>query len=82
MNTGVKTKHNKDCNCYACNDHEPRVYVVNLNDTDFQFNYKHPEKCMDEAEKLGSVYSLIGFQNAINNEELSLNCSFIFISNK
>lgn len=34
---------------------------------------------IDEAEQRGSVYSLQGFQEAINNEELDLSNSFIYI---
>ena len=37
---------------------------------------------MAVAEELGSVYSLKGFEDAVNNEELFLDSSFIFISNK
>lgn len=37
------------------------------------------EIIMGEAERLGSVYSLQGFQNAINDEVLDLSNSFIWI---
>lgn len=62
-------------------DKKIRVYVVNCGDSELGTweLTKHKEKFMDEAEKLGSVYSLGGFQNAINAEELSLENSFILI---
>jgi hypothetical protein len=60
---------------------EIRVYVVNCGDSDLGTweLTRHKEKFMQEAEKLGSVYSLQGFQNAINDEELNLVNSFILI---
>jgi len=61
---------------------EIRVYVINagdcddFNDWERQGNYK---AIMDKAEELGTVYSLQGFQDAINTEELLLNNSWIYI---
>lgn len=62
---------------------ENKVYIINPDDTELNFN-----ECIDtedhepikaEAERLGTVYSLKGFQNAINSEELYLGNSFIYI---
>jgi hypothetical protein len=39
------------------------------------------ETFIELAERTGMVYSLIGFQNAINNEELNFTESYIFITN-
>lgn len=64
---------------------EKRVYVINLSEVamDFDFNELERngeyERIMRMGELLGSVYSLEGFQNAINNEELDLSNSFILI---
>ena len=64
-------------------DKETRVYVINCGDSNFDFRTKERlgdyEAIMTKAEKLGSVYSLKGFQDASNNEELSLENSFILI---
>lgn len=63
---------------------EPKVYVIDCS-TGFDFrgmerlgNY---EAIMVKAEELGTVYSLYGFQEALNNEELNLNNAFVYISN-
>lgn len=37
---------------------------------------------IEQAEEEGFVYSLIGFQNAINLEEISSENTWIFITNK
>ena len=62
---------------------EKRVYIINCNETDFNFRKAEKEKrfndIMTMAEELGSVYSLKGFQNAINGEIVDLNQSFILI---
>jgi hypothetical protein len=68
---------------------ETKVYVLDCGwetkgDSHFDFRTLErtrsgEEKIMREAEKRGSVYSLLGFQNAVNDEELSLDNSFIFI---
>ena len=61
-----------------------RVYVIDCNATEFDFRMAEEEgdeeSIMQEAERLGSVYSLKGFQNAVNDEELdNLSNSFILI---
>jgi len=65
---------------------ETRVYVLDCSTNDFDFRGKELagdyEAIMTEAEKRGTVYSLEGFENDINDEELDLNNSFIYISNK
>ena len=62
---------------------ELKVYVIDCNETDFEFREAEAKKdydaIMTEAEKIGSVYSLGGFQEAINSEELILENSFILI---
>ena len=62
---------------------ELKVYVINCSESDIDFNELERrgdhEPIMTEAERLGSVYSLQGFQDASNNEELSLENSFILI---
>lgn len=65
-------------------DTEKRVYVVNCSDSEIDFSglerYGEYEPIMAEAERLGSVYSLMGFQEASNNESLDLSNSFILIN--
>ena len=60
-----------------------RIYVLNC-DNDFDFREAEMQGNEDgikaEAEKQGFVYSLEGFQEACNNDELSLTNSFILIS--
>jgi hypothetical protein len=68
---------------------ETRVYVLDCGwetkrDSSFDFRTLErtlggEEKIMLEAERRGSVYSLQGFQDACNDEELSLDNSFILI---
>ena len=62
---------------------EIRVYVVNA-DADFDFlDAKMLGKFDDiisEAERQGTIYSLEGFQEAINCEDLFLTNSFIYIA--
>jgi len=62
---------------------EIRVYVINCDKTDFNFREKEHwgnlSAIMDEAERLGSVYSLSYFQDCINNQDLDLSNSFILI---
>ena len=64
---------------------EPKVYVLDAKEVwDFR-DLEHKgdfDKIMSKAEELGTVYSLQGFQDAVNDEELNLNNSFIYISNK
>lgn len=64
---------------------EPKVYVIDcvvhefdFREREFQGDY---EAIMAKAEELGTVYSLCGFQEALNNEELNLNNAFVYISN-
>jgi hypothetical protein len=63
---------------------EKKVYVVDMSVSSLSFGAEEIEKnseiFMTEAEKLGSVYSLHGFQEALNNEELDLYASYIFIN--
>jgi hypothetical protein len=69
---------------------EIKVYICDLADVDSllnpkHFNFKELEKkkkykeIMAHAELHGTIYSLQGFQNAINNEELDLGNAFILI---
>jgi hypothetical protein len=62
---------------------EIRVYVINNHDTEFLFRVAEDQKrfndIKDEAERLGSVYSLNGFQEAMNNQDIELGNSFILI---
>jgi len=62
---------------------EIRVYVIDCNATDFPFRVaeekKDWESIMVEAERLGDIYSLNGFQEAVNNNEVNLDNSFILI---
>ena len=62
---------------------EVRVYVIDLDRTDFDFREAEHngdyDLIIDEAESLGTVYSLEYFQECINNEELDLNNCFILI---
>ena len=63
---------------------EIKVYVINADMCDGFRGWelkKQYNKIMDKAEELGSVYSLQGFQEAVNNEELNLENSFIYFSN-
>lgn len=69
------------------NTKEPRVYVINLSETKFNFReaeYRgNFEAIITEAERLGSVYSLEGFEERINDEVLqNFSNTFIYISNK
>ena len=61
---------------------DKKVYVINCKE-DFDFREAEMkadyEGIMSKAEEIGSVYSLEGFQNACNDEELSLEDSFIYI---
>jgi hypothetical protein len=66
-------------------DKETRVYLTNCSQDSKGFNFRDCEykaeydKIKDEAEKQGTVYSLEGFQEACNNEEIDLTNSFILI---
>jgi hypothetical protein len=72
---------------------EIRVFVVSATDIDtngYEIESWNPYEVLPlnalefvkRAELAGTVYSLSGFQNAINLEELSLDNSWIFITNK
>ena len=50
---------------------EIRVYVVNLNDNDFDGDNTTDEEFMTLAEENGRVYTLDGFQEAFNFEEIN-----------
>lgn len=62
---------------------EIRVYVIDCGATEFDFRTYYDrddfEPIMEEAERLGSVYSLSYFESQINDECLDLGCSFILI---
>jgi hypothetical protein len=63
---------------YGENDKETRVYVVDIDQTEDEFNNVVTDDVfMDEAEKQGSVYTLNGFQEAFNNNEVSTENAFI-----
>jgi len=61
---------------------EKRVYVVSC---DEEFDFRRAEEqhdydlIKDIAEDLGTVYSLRGFQEAINDDQVDTNNSFILI---
>jgi hypothetical protein len=63
---------------------EVKVYIIDCSQTKFDFRGAEQigeyDKIKDEAERLGSVYSLEGFQDSINDEDLFLNNSFILIN--
>lgn len=72
---------------------EIRVYVLSADDIDtngyeieswssYEVLPPNALEFIEKAEYEGRVYSLSGFQNAINLEELSLYNSWIFITNK
>ncbi len=65
---------------------EIKVYVINASEDKASSvrDWEHGEeynKIVDLAEELGTVYSLQGFQDAINDEELFLDNSWIYFSN-
>jgi hypothetical protein len=51
---------------------ETKVYLVNITYRDFDSNPKYwsDEQFMNEAEEQGSVYTLKGFENAFNDEQI------------
>lgn len=64
------------------NNKEIRVYVIDASsgfDFKYALNNGDYTSIMDEAEEQGGVYSLNGFQMAINNEELFLDNSYVYI---
>lgn len=61
---------------------EIRVYVVdhhNAPEIAFDFDETNHESIMAYAEAIGSVYSLKGFQDAFNNEEVNTATDLILI---
>jgi len=77
------------------NTKETKVFICNITEfedystesissdiiADFDNNQRLKRHFIDLAERTGMVYSLIGFQNAINNDEVYLSESYIFITN-
>lgn len=63
---------------------ETRVYVINCDESKIDFRKAEADRniysIQTEAERLGTVYTLKGFQKAINDEELFLTNSFILIA--
>ena len=75
---------------------EFRVYLIEADDTDvtsydienWSLYVEHHNKLTEEAkqfitecENIGQVYSLEGFQNACNLEDVNISNSYIFITN-
>jgi hypothetical protein len=65
---------------------ELRAYVIDLNNTDFDSRQAEREGnfdiIIDEAERMGNVYSLYGLQEAINNDEICFENAYVhFIYN-
>lgn len=61
---------------------ETRVYVIdhhNVPEISYDFDATDHESVMKYAEALGTVYSLKGFQDAFNNEEVNTATDFILI---
>lgn len=93
---GVLCQYNREFDKKANPKKETRVYVVSVDDItttayDIQ-NWKdferHHNQLLNEtkefikvAEELGNVYTLEGFQNALNLEELFLDNSWVYITN-
>jgi hypothetical protein len=75
---------------------ETRVFICNISEfedysmesisadiiADFENNQRLKRRFIDLAERTGMIYSLIGFQNAINNEEVNTSESYILITNE
>jgi len=65
---------------YGEKDKELRVFVVDVDQADDDFNKDcDDETFMTQAEMNGSVYSLVGFEQAFNNNEVSTENAFIRI---
>lgn len=65
---------------------ETRVYVVNIDEFDMDTEVARPgaedfdeELFIERAEEEGRVYTLSGFQEAFNNEQISDVCDYILI---
>ena len=56
---------------------ETRVYVVDIDDNNYNGDETSDEDFMDMAEADGRVYSLDGFQNAFNFGEVNTNIDVI-----
>lgn len=57
---------------------ETRIYVINLEKTETNVGQDTDTKTFIEiSENLGSVYSLTGFIQALNDEEININNSFV-----
>jgi hypothetical protein len=56
------------------NEKEIRVYLIDIDNYEFEEvpTIWEDEKFISEAEIQGNVFSLKGFQEAFNNEELNL----------
>lgn len=60
---------------------EKRVYLINMDlvENDFLFYSATDEQIKNIAEEQGTVYSLNGFKNVFNNDEINFFNSFIRI---
>ena len=77
---------------------EYRVFILDIEDTDFiqtdienweNIGYTPSTELSDEAERFivqaetsGEVFSLNGFQNALNREEINITNKLVYITNK
>ena len=76
---------------------EYRVFILDVEDTDFiqadieswgVYNSYHTyilddaERFIVQAETSGEVFSLNGFQNALNREEINITNKLVYITNK
>ena len=76
---------------------EYRVFILDIEDTDFiqadieswgVYNNYHTvilddaERFIVQAETSGEVFSLNGFQNALNREEINITNKLVYITNK
>ena len=76
---------------------EYRVFILDVEDTDFiqadieswgVYNNYHTyilddaERFIVQAETSGEVFSLNGFQNALNREEINITNKLVYITNK
>ena len=76
---------------------EYRVFILDVEDTDFiqtdienwgVYNKYHTdilndaERFIVQAETSGEVFSLNGFQNALNREEINITNKLVYITNK
>ena len=77
---------------------EYRVFILDVEDTDFiqidienweNIGYRPSTELSDEAERFivqaetsGEVFSLNGFQNALNRKEINITNKLVYITNK